>query len=48
MKAMQRLADRAPQKNFFYKYELIYGEEIEKELRIKAKKQDRELRIAAG
>lgn len=29
MGALQKFADRAPQKTFFYKYDCIHGEEIE-------------------
>ena len=48
MKALQRYADKAPYQHFFTAYDQVYGKDIEKDLKIRAKKEDRERRIAAG
>ena len=47
-KVCQKFADRAPLKRFFYQYDVVHGEKIEKELKIKAKLEERERKFAAG
>ena len=45
---MQRFADRAPLQRFFYQFDVVHGKEIERELRVKAKMEERERKLAAG
>lgn len=44
----QRFADRAPLQRFFYQFDMVYGKDIEKELKVKAKQEERERKLAAG
>ena len=48
MKALQKFADRAPYQTFFCQVEEIYGDQLQIDRQLKAKKQERERRIAAG
>ena len=41
IRAMQRFSNRAPYQQFLYKFECVYGEEVEKNLASKARKKDR-------
>lgn len=33
---------------FFYQFDMVYGKDIEKELKVKAKQEERERKLAAG